>query len=293
MELDRAHVTIVGLGLMGASLARALRTQGPMITGVDTDPETLRLAGQLRIVDRVEKDLAGALERCDLAILAVPVRTCVGLIERMGRDVPAPQRLLDLGSTKSAILDAMQHLPPACDPLGGHPMCGKETSGLQSSDPTLYAGATFALTPLERTSEEMLRVGKDLVRALGARPLIIGPGDHDRLVAYSSHLPFLSAAGLMLALEHLGRSDQRLWDLLGPGFRDSSRLAGGNVPMMMDILSTNRSQIEAALNDMIGALVELQTMLASGDETALADQLREAQGRRRWLEVDHPSGRQG
>jgi prephenate dehydrogenase len=171
-------------------------------------------------------------------------------------------------------------------------MCGKETSGLLSSDPTLYAGATFALTPLERTSEDMLRLGTDLVRAVGARPLIIAPEDHDRLVAYSSHLPFLSAAGLMMAVEPMARMDQRLWELLGPGFRDSSRLAGGNVPMMMDILSTNRSHIEKALDVMIGALEELRSMLSTPDETALAERLREVQERRSWLEINYSPGRQ-
>jgi prephenate dehydrogenase len=292
MKLEQSRVTIVGLGLMGGSLARALRPLGPEVTGVDSDPGTLALARQLDAVDRVESDLAEALESCDLAILAAPVRACVALIQRMGRDLPPPSRLLDLGSTKSAIADAMHGLPAGCDPLGGHPMCGKETSGLLSSDPTLYSGATFALTPLERTSEMMLNLGRDLARAVGARPLIISAAEHDRLVAFSSHLPFLTAAGLMMTVEPPALTDRRLWDLLGPGFRDSSRLAGGNVPMMMDILSTNRTHIDDALQGMIGALEQLRSKLLAGDEIDLADQLRKVQERRRWLESNHPPGRQ-
>jgi prephenate dehydrogenase len=283
MKLEQMHLTIVGLGLMGGSLARALRRLGPKLTGVDSDPETVRLAAELGVVDQASSHLASGLGMCDLAVLAVPVRTCVELIRRMGRDLPVPPRLLDLGSTKSEILNAMHDLPTSCDPIGGHPMCGKESAGLLSSDPSLYRGAVFALSPLERTSSGLVQFAQGLARAVGARPLLMPAHAHDRLVAFSSHLPYLLAAGLVATLEPIGAEDSRLWDLLGPGFRDTSRLAAGEVGMMMDILSTNRRHVEEALDRMIDVLEGMRSAMRAGEEQILVNRLEIARRRRRGL----------
>jgi prephenate dehydrogenase len=281
MKLEGLRVTIIGLGLMGGSLARALRPLGPTISGTDHDPETLRLAQQLGVIDRASPDLEAGLKRCELAVLAVPVRACVAIIERLGRDLPIPPRLLDLGSTKAAIVDAMRNLPPECDPIGGHPMCGKETSGLLSSDPNLYRDATFALVRTERTSNDLVDFAQEFVRLLGAHPLLLGADEHDRMVAYSSHLPYLIASGLVRTVEPIGREHPRLWELLGPGFRDTSRLAAGDLGMMIDILSTNRAYIEEALAGMTGAMEELRSILQN--EAALGEWLESARLRRREL----------
>lgn len=283
MQLEGMQVSIIGLGLMGGSLARALRALGPKLTGVDRDPETLRLARELGVVDHTRADLAAGLDMCDLAVLALPVRACVEVIRRIGQDLPVPPRLLDLGSTKVEILKAMGDLPPSCDPIGGHPMCGKETSGLRSSDPGLYRGAMFALVPLERTSDDLVQFAQKFVRALDAQPLLLSAHDHDHLVAFSSHLPYLVAAGLVRILEPVGAENPRLWDLLGPGFRDTTRLAAGEVGMMMDILSTNRGQVDGALRAMINVLQDLRSTLQS-DEEILTSRLEGARARRRQLQ---------
>ncbi len=289
MKLEGMQVTIAGLGLMGGSLARALRPLGPTISGIDHDPETLRLAQELGVIDRASPALEDGLRRCDLAVLAVPVRSCVAIIERLGRDLPVPPRLLDLGSTKAAIVDAMRSLPPECDPIGGHPMCGKETSGLLSCDPNLYQNATFALVPTERTSNDLVDFAQEFVRSLGAHPLLLDADEHDRMVAYSSHLPYLIAAGLVRTIEPIGREHPRLWQLLGPGFRDTSRLAAGDPGMMIDILSTNRAYIEEALAGMTGAMEGLRSTLQN--EATLAEWLESARLRRRELAFQVPGSR--
>ncbi len=187
MKLSAARLTVVGLGLMGGSLARALRGRCAHLVGVDQHAATLELAQRARAVDRATPRLAEAIEDSDLLILAVPVRAILAILARLGRDLPCPRFVLDLGSTKAQIVAAMELLPSPAEPLGGHPLCGKETSGFAASDGALFRGQRFVLTPLARTTPAALALAQELVDALQARPLIMDAQQHDRLVAVTSH----------------------------------------------------------------------------------------------------------
>jgi len=214
-------------------------------------------------------DLARGVRQADLIVLATPVRTILELLPRMGSFAPAGSLLMDLGSTKAEIVKAMEALPSHLQAVGGHPMCGKETSGIEAAEANLYEGATFVLTPLGRTNSEALKLAQELVRAVGARPLLMDAQRHDRLVAVVSHLPYLLSVGLVAAAEEVAAEDGLVWALAASGFRDTSRLAASNVTMMLDVLLTNRQAIGEMLSRFAYQLNALAHLLEADDEQTL------------------------
>ena len=285
MRLKDAQVTVVGLGLMGGSLAAALRAGGACreVRGVARRPETIAEALARGFVDRGTLDLAEGVRGADIVVLATPVRTIVELIPRLGPLLPPGCLLMDVGSTKAAIVAAMERLPAHVQPLGGHPMCGKEVSGIGAAEAGLYRGATFVLTPLPRTRPEALALAWELVEAVGARPLVMDAHRHDRLVAAVSHLPYLLSLALVAAAEDVAEEDGMVWDLAASGFRDTSRLAASDVTMMLDILLTNREEVAGMLGRLRRELDELAHLLEAEDERGLQRMMEAARERRRGL----------
>jgi prephenate dehydrogenase len=154
--------------------------------------------------------------------------------------------------------------------LGGHPMCGKELAGIEASDPDLYRGCTFILSPLPRTSEAALAFGRGLAQAVGAHPLVLEAKHQDFLVATLSHLPYLLACALVSTADATTSPDPAAWDIVAGGFRDTSRVAGSDVTMMLDILMTNREEILKALDTCQAQLRTLVHLLEAGDEAGLS-----------------------
>ena len=280
-NLAQARVAVVGLGLMGGSLALALRGSCQRLWGVDNDPQTLANACQHGIIDEA-RDFEQAL-RADVLVLAAPVRAILAQLRKLADHVGAvgPLLVLDLGSTKAEIAAAMGRLPAGFAPVGGHPMCGKEVSGLAHAEIGLFRDKVFVLTPLARTPAWALALARQLVEALGAQPIELAPERHDQLAAAASHLPYLAAAGLVRAAEDLG--DEQVWQMAASGFRDTSRLAASDVTMMTDILLTNRQAIGAALARYQAELSTLIALLDSGDADKLTAFLAAPAERRRRL----------
>jgi len=285
MQLKDTRVTVVGLGLMGGSLAAALRAGGACreVHGVARRPETIAEALARGFVDGGTLDLAEGVRGSDVVVLATPVRTIVELIPHLGPLLSPGCLLMDVGSTKAAIVKAMERLPAHVQPLGGHPMCGKEVSGIGAAEAGLYQGATFVLTPLPRTSPEALALAWELVEAVGARPLVMDAHRHDRLVAAVSHLPYLLSLALVAAAEDVAEEDGMVWGLAASGFRDTSRLAASDVTMMLDILLTNREEVAEMLGRLREKLDELARLLEAKDERGLRRIMEAARERRRGL----------
>jgi prephenate dehydrogenase len=268
-QLAEGRVAVVGLGLMGGSLAGALRGRCQAVVGVARRTETIEAALARGLVDQGTTGLASGVRQADVVVLATPVRVILRLLDEIGPLLPDGCLLMDLGSTKAQIVARMAALPAHVQPLGGHPMCGREVSGIAAADPTLYRGHTFVLAPLPRTSETALALGRALVKAVGAHPLILDPDHHDRLVATISHLPYLLACALVGAAETTASTDPAMWDVVASGFRDTSRLAASDVTMMLDILLTNRGAVLEALGTCDAQLRHLARLVASGDEESL------------------------
>ena len=165
-ELETKQVTVVGLGLMGASLAGALRYKCRSLAGVARRAESVEVALARGLVDWGTTDLAEGVAEADVVVLATPVRVILRQLAEIGPLLPEGCLLMDLGSTKADIVAAMAALPPHVQPLGGHPMCGKEVSGIEVAETTLYQGRTFIFSPLARTSEaSSVRPRKSVIRS--------------------------------------------------------------------------------------------------------------------------------
>jgi prephenate dehydrogenase len=258
---------------MGGSLALALKGKCSALYGIDSDPATLRRAREQEIVDRAGSDPAGLLSQADLVILAIPVSAIIDFIPRLPSLVSGACIVLDLGSTKRAILDSMSALPERFDVIGGHPICGKEKLGLENAEAGLYKGSTFILTPLSRSTPRARTAAGQIISALGAHPIEMDAEEHDRALAFTSHLPFLVASALTSSVT----SDYA--PLMGSGFRSTSRLAGTPASMMIGVLQSNRDRILEAIAVFQQQLSEIQTRLATEEAqplTALLDRSRAA-----------------
>jgi prephenate dehydrogenase len=282
LSLRDARVAIVGLGLMGGSLGLALNRDGLCreVVGVARRAETVREALAAGAAQRATTDLAEGVAGADVIVLATPVRTILRQIRQLAALPLGPCLVLDLGSTKGEIVSAMEALPVQVQPVGAHPMCGKETTGLAVAEPALYRGAPWVLVPLPRTLPHALALARELAEAAGARPLVLDADRHDRLVAAISHLPYTLAVALVLATAEIGAEDSTVWELAASGFRDTSRLAASEVSMMLDILLTNRAAVGDALRRSAAQLGHLADLVAAGDEESLRARLRAAHDRR-------------
>ncbi|MFZ5882076.1 MAG: prephenate dehydrogenase [Chloroflexota bacterium] len=274
-RLRDAKVAIVGLGLMGGSLALALKGGCAALLGIDPDPAALSLALRQNIVDQAESDPAKLLPQADLVILAAPVPVILSLLEKLPEYTSSPCIVLDLGSTKRAIVEQMDSLPERFDPLGGHPICGKEKLTLANAERTLYYGAPFILTPLARTTPRALSVAQQVIATIGAKAVTLDAAEHDRILAATSHLPFLLSSALALA------TPEECAPLVGPGFRSTSRLAGTPSSMMMGVMQTNRENILAAIHRLQAQLDTLEMQLAASDFANLEATLNQAQSQHR------------
>ncbi len=262
-NLAESRIAIIGLGLMGGSLALGLRGKCAAIYGIDPHLPTLELALSQHIVDCAGSDPAQFLPEADLVILAAPVPAILTLLEQLPSFTPNPCIVMDLGSTKKQIVDAMAKLPERFDPIGGHPICGKEKLSLANAERTLYYAAPFLLTPLERTSPRALSAANQIIGALGARGTILEAAEHDRILASASHLPFLLASALALATPH------DVAAFVGTGFKSTSRVAGTPSSMMLGVLQSNRENVLNALHDLQEQLFEIESVLATEDFSQL------------------------
>ena len=265
-------VGIVGLGLMGGSLAMAIREspamRGVTVTGCDADPRACRVAMEKQLVSVAGTDL-DAVAAADVVFLAVPPLAMRDILPKLRRTRAV---VTDLCSTKSTVMEWAA--AAGVDLVGGHPMCGREVSGIEAAEPHLYRDAPWVLTRPEPAVVE-------IVEAVGARPLVVEPGEHDRLVATVSHAAFVVSAAFMLAAAR-SADWPAMSQLAAGGFRDVTRLAGGDPEMEAGIARTNGEKIVAALDGFEAALAVLRRHIERGDPR-LAELFEEARSARlRW-----------
>ena len=272
-NLAESKIAIIGLGLMGGSLALGLRGKCAALYGIDPHTPTLDLALSQHIVDYADSNPASLLPEVDLVILSAPVPAILTLLEQLPSFTPNSCIVLDMGSTKKLIVESMSRLPGNFDPIGGHPICGKEKLSLANAERTLYYAAPFLLTPLARTSQRALSAANQIIESLGAKAKILDAVEHDRILASTSHLPFLISSALALA------TSENVTSFIGPGFKSTSRLAGTSSSMMLGVLQSNRENVLNALHGMQNQLTEIESALTLEDFSKLESILNEAQSK--------------
>jgi prephenate dehydrogenase len=259
-------IGIIGLGLVGGSIALAAREIWPasLVIAVD-NKDVLETAMRLHAID-VAADDAVVLAEADLIILAAPVRQNLMLLETLDEHVRQPAVITDTGSTKRAIVEAARALPSRLTFIGGHPLGGAAASGLEHARPDLFKGRPWLFTPSGEAGGESLEKLVAFVRALGAEPRILDAAAHDRLLAFLSHLPQLTASALMHVVgDAVG--DAGL-ELAGRGLVDTTRLASSPAEIWRDIANTNADEIRPALDTLIAILQDLRADLTNGERLA-------------------------
>jgi prephenate dehydrogenase len=270
-SLKNSTIAIVGLGLMGGSLALALRDHCRTIYGIDSNPSTLDIALDRHIVDRAEADPSKLIPISDLIILATPVSAIIDMLQALPDLMPNPSIVFDLGSTKSLILKAMSNLPDRFDPIGGHPICGKEKLSLENAEGSLYRSAPFVITPLKRTTSRAYQAAEQIIHVIGAQAIQMDATEHDRILATTSHLPYLISSALASTLR--SKSADKTDQLIGPGFRSTSRLAGTPSSMMLGVLETNRENVLDALHNFQKELMAFEFALSTHNSGKLQSML--------------------
>jgi prephenate dehydrogenase len=240
----RRTVALIGLGQIGGSIGLALgRAGGWRRVGYDRDPKTARAALALGAVDEAARTLVAACRAADLVVLATPVDGLPGLIEKVAGAVPKNAVIIDTGSARAGISDALGRAARrGVRAVGGHPLAGSEGRGIGAARADLFVAAPFALMPVQGAIPPIVRT---LVRDLGAHAIVVAPGDHDRALARTSHLPYVLAC----ALAGIGAEPARR-GLAGPGFRSMTRLAASDPKMAGAFVRANAREVRAAWREL-------------------------------------------
>jgi prephenate dehydrogenase len=272
-----AHV--VGLGLVGGSVALGLRAAGWRVTGEDRDGATASDAVARGVVEDLARGHAP-----DVVVVAVPSSDVVAVVTEQLAAGPDDVVVTDVAGVKAPLVDGVE------DPryVGGHPMAGSEQSGLHGARADLFVGATWVLTPTEATTPERYARLVGMVRDLGATALALRAQDHDRLVAMVSHVPHLVAGAMMNEAAQLAESDAALLRLAAGGFRDMTRVAAGHPAIWPDVCVDNRDAILAGLASLRGRLAVLEAAIAGKDRATILAQLSAASAARRNLPTSTP-----
>jgi prephenate dehydrogenase len=290
------RIGILGVGLIGGSigLAARRRIEGVRVSGYDPSRAALETAKERGAVDEACATLEEALDGADVAFLCAPVAALPGLA-RVTLAAGGEAVVTDVGSTKRAVLEGLTASGLAEADLarfiGGHPLAGAEAAGVEHAREGLFEGATWYLTPTERTSGLLYERLYRTLSALGARPEAIAADLHDRVMATVSHLPHVLANVLATQAAGSLTDDAERLPATGPSFRDATRVAGANPGLWRDILLANRDAVEAELDVFARELDRVREDLRRGDADALERWIGEARaGRRRLREADLPGG---
>jgi prephenate dehydrogenase len=261
-----ARIGIVGLGLIGGSIALAARRLWPSALVIAVDhKDVLETAMRLHAIDVAADDMV-VLAEADLVVLAAPVRQNLQLLDDLDDHVRQPAVVTDTGSTKRAMVEAARRLPPRFTFIGGHPLGGAASSGLEHARPDLFTGRPWLFTPTEEARGEALEKLLAFARALGAVPRLLDAAAHDRMLAFLSHLPQLTASALMRVVgDAVGEEGLAL---AGRGLVDTTRLASSPPEIWQDVTATNADEIAVALDTFITLLQDLRGELGAGDRLA-------------------------
>jgi cyclohexadieny/prephenate dehydrogenase len=272
--LPFARVSIIGLGLIGSSIARAVRAHMPTVrlTGHDADADVRAIADRLQLCDDIADNAGAAVTDADLVILCVPVGAVRAIAEEIASDLPPEAIVSDVGSSKAGVANALKAALPTTQIVPAHPVAGTENSGPEAGFATLFHGRWCILTPVEGSDPAAVARVEAFWQGLGANVETMTPEHHDLVLAVTSHLPHLIAytiVGTASDLEQVTRSEVIKYS--AGGFRDFTRIAASNPTMWRDVFLANKDAVLEMLQRFSEDLTALQRAIRWGDGDALFD----------------------
>jgi prephenate dehydrogenase len=281
------RITIIGLGLIGGSIGLALKKakwRDAEIVGYVRRQEACPMVLSSGAVDKVELSLRAAINSADIIIIATPVLTIKSIFSQIAADLSPSSIVTDTASTKLQVMQwAEELLPPEISFVGGHPMAGKETSGIKAAKTDLFHNCTYCLIPAPQAKPAAVQTVTDMIKSLGAIPLTISAQEHDNLVAGISHLPLLLSAALV-SVTTKDPSWEQMSRLAASGYRDFTRLASGNPEVNAHICLSNQAAIISWIDTFSKELQRLRKLIASSDSEIGRALALASEARQKWLE---------
>jgi len=286
MSIHFNNVTIIGVGLIGGSLARVMKLKGlaDSITGAGRSRSTLETAIKIGVIDRMGQGSAQAVEGADLVVLASPVGTFKQIVREIGPHLKPGAILTDVGSVKGKLIkDIEESIASGSHYVPAHPIAGREKSGVAESIDTLFQGRRCILTPTAHTDQKALQAVRDLWIAAGADVVVMDADLHDKVFAAVSHLPHVAAFAMMSAVAELNTGTEDYLQFSGAGFRDFTRIAASSPEMWKDICLMNSDHLVKMIDRYIFSLNRFKREIIAGDEPRLEKHLRAASDVRKGL----------
>lgn len=262
------RLVIIGVGLIGGSLARILKEKGEVgeVVGVGRGRANLERGVELGVIDRFSHDPAEGVAGADMVFLATPVCTIADIVREIAPALAPGCIITDGGSVKGDIVRSCEPLVPAgCHFVGGHPIAGTENSGVEASFSTLYQGRRCIITPTDSTDRVALEKVVRMWEIAGSEVVLMDVEKHDRVVAAISHLPHMVAYSLVNAVGEYGGCNENILKYSAGGFRDFTRIASSDPVMWRDIALQNRDSILEMMDFFADYYARLRDMIASGD----------------------------
>jgi prephenate dehydrogenase len=274
----KPKIAIVGLGLIGGSLGKAFKKKGiARVLGLTRDKERADLAAKIKAVDFASTNIKGIVQDCQIIFICYPIHLIVPEIEKIIQFVRPGTIITDVASSKASIVALAEKLmTPGVTFVGGHPMAGKEVSGLEASDAELFKGKPYILTKTSKTDMKSLKAVKALLDKIGAKTSILDPVEHDEIVAGISHMPVAIAASLVSSVMNSGTLCDDMKRYASTGFKDASRIASGDPVLGADMCLTNKKAVLTAIKRFKKALAEIEWMVRLNNSTGLKERFTEA-----------------
>jgi prephenate dehydrogenase len=264
-------ITIIGVGMMGGSLGKAIKKHklAKEVVGLSQRHTSLIAALKNEAIDHAYHDVKKAVQDADLVVLATPVCIITGMLSMIGPHLKRGAIVTDVGSTKVSIVNAAQeHLPNHSHFVGSHPLAGSEKKGVYYANADLYQDAVCLMTPTEKTNHSAREKVKQFWTKIGCQVKLLSPEEHDKILAYVSHLPH----ALAFSLIHTIPTDFLLFG--AAGLRDTTRIAASSPQMWQDIFMENRKNVLQAIDEMVKSLGEVRKAIAAQDDKFLLDFLK-------------------
>lgn len=285
-------VTVIGLGVIGGSLGKALKARKPHIEvcGIDLNEDIIQEAIKRKVIDWGTTEISEGVKDADLVFLAVPVASVILTGQRIKALLKPGAIVTDVGSTKEHIVKNLEQVYNPANPfVGGHPMAGSEKWGLYGANELLFENAAYVLTPTENTSFSALDKVRSIIVELGAHVILLNPIEHDQKVAAVSHLPHLLASALVNTVGELEDSQGGYFSLAAGGFRDTTRIAASQSKMWCDILQQNSNSLLPLIKSFKITLQEMEQSIKKKESDKLVNLLSLACARRESV----PTGMKG